>query len=586
MYSLPRKRIKFLFKLISRHKYCFALLFILTVFLGAGSPFIIWSGGHFIEHLQEKSADVYLVKSYAQSAALVLLLAVLIHNGKNLILAYFKPNLNRSCRRLCFGQIFSNSYLFFKKNQSILITKSVSDLANASIKFIDRIIYLLAIACSFISIVTIVSLIDKYLAFMFLFWIIISLFSYYFFARMIANLDMQAQISNANFNHSAVDAISNYIDSRLANNLDYEDNLLRERSLEILMIEEKIGFFVAYIKLTCILITLVFIAAMSSYCYTLLNNHKIPFYDISFLMILGVYMYYTTFKCLNSVIDSFAQFQIIKSNLKFLTYYHSKEDKRSNKDLIIKGGKIEFKKVSLRYQQNENSFKDKTLTIEPGQKVALVGLSGSGKTSFSYTIPRLIKVTSGKIFIDGQDISKVSLASLNKCIAILKHEPLLFKRSIKDNITYGCQSFDDDAIINASIKASCHDFIMNLEKGYDTIVGERGGKLTQGQKYRILIARAILKDPAIIILDEPDFDLDAISTKHIKEALSYLFANKTVIIIAHWLQTLKKADRILVFEMGTIVEDGTHQELLRYDEVYASLWHMQDGGYLPATFDK
>lgn len=251
--------------------------------------------------------------------------------------------------------------------------------------------------------------------------------------------------------------------------------------------------------------------------------------------------------------------------------------------LKITRGEIAFENVTFRYIKNHNLFQDKNITIHAGEKVGLVGFSGSGKTTFVNLILRYFDIEKGRILIDGQDIAKVTLNSLRDQIATIPQEPSLFHRTLMENIRYGHLDATDAEVIEASKKAHCHEFIQKMPLKYETLVGERGTKLSGGQRQRIAIARAILKNAPILILDEATSALDSVTEKEIQEGLAHLMHNCTTIVIAHRLSTLSGMDRILVFKEGEIVEDGTHSELLREHGHYATMWNMQVEGFLPET---
>ncbi len=255
------------------------------------------------------------------------------------------------------------------------------------------------------------------------------------------------------------------------------------------------------------------------------------------------------------------------------------KDPEEPQQLIVKEGRIDFKKVSFEYKDGEDVFNELDLSIKPGEKVALVGYSGAGKTTVVKLLLRFLDIDSGVIEIDGQDISKVAQDDLRKNIAYVPQEPSLFHRSIKENIGYGKDDATFENIIAAAKKAEAHDFIEKLKKGYDSLVGERGVKLSGGERQRVAIARAILKDAQIVILDEATSSLDSLAEEKIQKALADLMKDKTTIVIAHRLSTVKKMDRIIVFDDGNIVESGTHDELLEKGRVYYNLWQSQIGGF-------
>nr|ADN17835.1 ABC transporter related protein [Gloeothece verrucosa PCC 7822] len=238
-------------------------------------------------------------------------------------------------------------------------------------------------------------------------------------------------------------------------------------------------------------------------------------------------------------------------------------DSESAVNLEIKLGKIAFKEVSFSYTNQKNTlYKNLSITINGGQKVALVGHSGSGKSTFIKLLQRLYDVQEGEITIDDQNIRDITQQSLRKAIAVVPQEPILFHRSIAENISYGKPDATRAEIEEAARKAYAHDFIINLPEGYDSQVGERGVKLSGGERQRIAIARAFLADCPILVLDEATSSLDSVSEALIQKALDSLFIGRTTVIIAHRLSTIKAVDRIFVFSQGNIVEEGTHETLL------------------------
>lgn len=249
-------------------------------------------------------------------------------------------------------------------------------------------------------------------------------------------------------------------------------------------------------------------------------------------------------------------------------------DAANAQTLQASDGEIAFDHVTFAYANKDTPiYRDFSLTIRPGEKIALVGYSGSGKSTFVKLVQRLYDVQGGAIRIDGQDIRSVTQESLRKAIALVPQEPILFHRSIAANIAYGRPDADMDEIVAAAKKAYAHDFIVSLPLGYDTLVGERGVKLSGGERQRIAIARAVLADCPILILDEATSSLDSVSEHYIQKALESLMEGRTTITIAHRLSTIKAVDRILVFDKGRVIEQGTHAELIarggsRYKELY------------------
>jgi ATP-binding cassette subfamily B protein len=241
------------------------------------------------------------------------------------------------------------------------------------------------------------------------------------------------------------------------------------------------------------------------------------------------------------------------------------------------GAEIEFNHVHFAYKSGERDiYKDMSVHIKAGEKIALVGASGSGKSTFVKLIQRFYDIQSGEILIDGQNIAKVTQESLRQKIALVPQEPILFHRSLADNIAYGRPLATHEDIKRAAHEAFAAEFIERLSHGYDTLVGERGVKLSGGERQRIAIARALLADCPILILDEATSSLDSVSEHYIQQALTTLMQGRTTITIAHRLATIQKADRILVFDHGRIIEQGTHHDLLKNsDSAYRRLYDMQ-----------
>lgn len=249
--------------------------------------------------------------------------------------------------------------------------------------------------------------------------------------------------------------------------------------------------------------------------------------------------------------------------------------------LVVTQGQIEFTHVKFHYKDAQALFYNKTITIESGTKVGLVGYSGGGKTTFVNLILRLYDINEGQILIDGQDIRHVTQDSLRQHISMIPQDPSLFHRTLLENIRYGRPTATDQEVMEAAQKAHAHDFITSLPQGYETLVGERGVKLSGGQRQRIAIARAILKNAPILILDEATSQLDSVTESDIQDSLWQLMQHKTTIVIAHRLSTLLHMDRLLVFDKGKIIEDASHQELLQKGGLYKTLWDAQVGGFLP-----
>jgi ATP-binding cassette subfamily B protein len=260
-------------------------------------------------------------------------------------------------------------------------------------------------------------------------------------------------------------------------------------------------------------------------------------------------------------------------------------DDTNARPIEISGGRIVFEDVTFHYGGHRTPlYAGLSVDIAAGERVGLVGRSGSGKTTFVKLVQRLYDVSDGRILIDGQDIAKATQQSLRSQIAIVQQDPVLFHRSLAENIAYGRPGASMAAIEQAAALANAHEFIMRLPKGYDTMVGERGVKLSGGERQRVALARAFLADTPLLILDEATSSLDSESEALIQQAMQRLIKGRTAIVIAHRLSTVRSLDRILVFDRGEIVEQGSHAALIaRADGIYRSLFERQATQFVSAA---
>ena len=237
---------------------------------------------------------------------------------------------------------------------------------------------------------------------------------------------------------------------------------------------------------------------------------------------------------------------------------------------------IEYRNVGFSYNESQQVLKDINLTIPKGKMIALVGQSGSGKSTFVDLLPRFYDVRQGEICVDGTDIRNFALYDLRELMGNVNQDPILFNDTIYNNIAFGVENTTQEAVENAAKIANAHEFILQTEHGYQTVIGDRGSKLSGGQRQRLSIARAVLKNPPIMILDEATSALDTESEKLVQEALDNLMRNRTSIVVAHRLSTIRNADMICVFHEGKIVEKGNHEELLKLNGIYTKLYSMQN----------
>jgi ATP-binding cassette subfamily B protein len=401
--------------------------------------------------------------------------------------------------------------------------------------------------------------------------------------REAARLSRLQAEANSQVWGNVVDYIANIFSVKIFNSYPYEKNRLNVQLDDFISkSKSKFLYLRSYFLIQGALFSVYIIFCLCGMIYLSQHNLITPG-DFALVFMLNFEIINRLFQATTLMRNFISNLGIVDQALALFEEVPDIQDKPDAKALKIDQGKITFESVKFHYKNTNLLFQNKSVTIEPGQKVGLVGYSGSGKSTFVNLILRLYDVTDGRILIDDQDIRDITQESLHHNIAMIPQDPLLFHRTLLENIRYGRISSTDEEVINAAKKAYAHDFIFKLPETYKSLVGERGVKLSGGQRQRIAIARAILKNAPILILDEATSQLDSLTESDIQESLWKLMQGKTTIVIAHRLSTLLRMDRILVFDQGKIIEDGTHAELLNLGGLYKTLWDAQVGGFLPES---
>lgn len=382
-------------------------------------------------------------------------------------------------------------------------------------------------------------------------------------------------------NGKIVDSVTNMLNSKLFARLDYEREYLEE-FLETEVREGRRTFWymerVRWFQFTAAAVLKV---GTIGYALLLWSDGSISVGDFAMATGLALLVIGDARNLTRRFLEFFEYVGNVANGVETIVKPHEIVDVPGAKPLRITAGGIEFRDVCFAYETGRPVFDHLTVSIGPGQRVGLVGFSGSGKSTFVNLMLRHYEPQSGSILIDGQDIGEVTQESLHKQVSLIPQDPSLFHRSLKENIAYGRPDSDGQDIRRAAALAHADGFIAEMPDGYAAMVGERGVKLSGGQRQRIAIARVMLKDAPILILDEATASLDSVTEKTIQENLDRVMGRKTVIAVAHRLSTIAHLDRILVFDRGRIVEDGSHEQLLAQKGFYYRLWTMQAGGFLP-----
>jgi len=516
---------------------------------------------------------------------LLIAISVVVYNlcyrAGDYCVAYFQANVIREIHNSTFRRLMNHSYKFFANNFSGSLVSKAKRFASSFERISDTISFQFWFTfVHLVSVLVVLFLSAPLIAYILLAWAILYITITGFFIRKKVTYDLIEAAADSKVTGRFADAITNILNIKMFSSrteehasfreVTYDEFLKRRKSWYFGNFQNTVqGFLMAILQITILYVMITLWLRGSITPGTILLVQVYMFAAMDHLWDLGKSMV-RMFKSLaeaQEMTDIFDQRPDIRD-------IPNPEENRISK------GMIEFKNVHFEYVADHTVFSNFSFTIREGEKVGLVGHSGSGKSTIVKMLLRFADVKDGEILIDGQNIAKLRQDDLRQSISYVPQEPILFHRSIKENIGYAKPDATNEEIIEVAKRAHAHEFISTLPHGYDTLVGERGVKLSGGERQRIAIARAMLKDSPILLLDEATSSLDSISESYIQDAFNELMKGKTTIVIAHRLSTIQKMDRIIVLDKGKIVEEGTHKELLEKGGVYADLWNHQTGGFL------
>lgn len=495
--------------------------------------------------------------------------------------SYFQANVMAGLRLQSFSYMMGHSHSFFANNFGGSLTQKINKYARAFEKLVDRLVNdgLPLVTRSIGTIVAIYTLIPKY-AFILSIFCIVFLVTALIYTRFKLKYDIIAAQSDTRTTGALADSISNHSSVQLFAGHDYE----KERVGDIIQKQKKFTLFNWYLWEGLGSIQSFYSLIIEFVIFlTVIGDWKLGLITLPIIVLLQGYLIrlienlWSFSSIVRTFYDSFADAQEMAL---VLDTPYGVEDKMT-RVLENTKGEVVFDNVTYIYDKNNTKvFDDFSLTIPAGQKIAVVGSSGAGKSTFVNLLMRLFNLTSGRILIDGIDISSISQKNLREQVAFVPQNPVLFHRTLMENIRYGRRDATDEEVKEASSLAHCDNFISKLSQGFNTYVGERGIKLSGGERQRVAIARAILRNAPILVLDEATSALDSESEMLIQDALHNLIKNKTTIVIAHRLSTIREMDRIIVIEDGKIIEDDSHNQLINKDDgIYKKLWYLQAGGF-------
>ncbi len=495
--------------------------------------------------------------------------------------AYFQARVMTDLMQTSFNYLIRHSYRFFTDNFAGSLTRKINRISRAFEEVNDRIENdLLPLVVTVSGILFVLFKRNTYLGAALAIGVAVFITFHYFVARWKQRYDLAKAKKDSETTGVLADALSNSNTIKLFTGFAREQtffNKVTEELYKIRLFSWNLSQFIDTVQ-GALMLAIQF--TMLYFAITFWQRGILTIGDFALIQLYLITLFDRIWdfgRVLRRIFEGFAD---AAEMVEILELPHEIKDKINAQPLLINKGDIELKEIDFSFQKTRKILDKFSLTIKAGEKVALVGPSGAGKTTIVQLLFRFFDVDGGEILIDGQNIAKVTQDSLRDHISLVPQEPVLFHRTLAENILYGRPGASEAELKEAAKKARCHDFISSLPDGYHTYVGERGIKLSGGERQRVAIARAILKNAPILVLDEATSSLDSESEALIQEALAELMRGKTTIVIAHRLSTIMQMDRIVVIDEGKVVASNTHAKLLAEPGIYKKLWEIQRGGFI------
>ena len=517
---------------------------------------------------------------YAFRLAAVMLAGMLVAESAMFIIARFMPKMRTMVIKDTFEDVNRQSISFFSREMTGNISGKVQLLSNNTIEltgFSHEIFYMVS---NLLVKTVVLSWISWYYTVLMAFWTAAIVLISRKLGKTRRQLGIETGRQTSAANGTIVDALANYSEIKSFANFNFEKINLLKTLRQLRRAESKERFVMGIIRMIQQTVTVASGVGFLFFSIYMLKKDIIDVTDFIYANTLFMTVSHLAFSLSWSYNNISRIFGNITSALETLAVDPEITDAPKARNLKIRKAGIRFENVTFGYDTRDPLFKNLSLEIAPQEKVGLVGLSGSGKSTFVKLISRYYDVNDGRITINGFDIRGVTQNSLHKNISVIPQDVCLFNRTLMENIRYGDTDAGEEKVVAAAKKACADNFIRSFPDGYQTKVGDRGVILSGGERQRIAIARAILKNAPILIFDEATSALDSQSERHIQKSLSNLMKGKTVLAIAHRLSTLREMDRILVFDKGRIIESGSHEELLTKKGLYFKLYNMQADGFV------
>lgn len=545
-------------------------------------PFLYKDFFDILSNATDKAAAIPLLMAIVVKVLIINAIMWVIYRISSITDAYLHTGVPAHLKQQSFEYLINHSYAFFSNNFGGSLVQRVNRHSRSFGRLLDQITWnILPITVNIVGVIIVLWTINRTIALGILVWIIIFLIVNYAFSRFKSKYDVIAHEADSKLTGRLADVITNNNAVQLFTAFRHETKefgSLINTHTKLSFFTWKLVIFIQSVQ-SILMVFLEFFIFYYAIRYWEQGAFTIGTFVLIQAYIIGLGDRLWGFaRVIRIIYESYAEG---KEMVDILLTPHEIKDLPHAKTLSVEQGEIEFKDLVFNYNETRSVLNTLNVRIKPQEKMALIGPSGSGKSTFIKLLLRLYDVTGGSITIDDQNIKDVTLESLRKNISLVPQDPVLFHRSLKENIRYGNPDASDEEVYRAAKLAHCDEFIKDLPDTYETLVGERGIKLSGGERQRIAIARAILKNAPILILDEATSSLDSESEILIQNALDVLMKDKTVIVIAHRLSTIRKMDRIIVMNNGVITEEGSHEELLTHENsLYTKLWNLQAGGFL------
>lgn len=496
--------------------------------------------------------------------------------------SYFQPKVEADLTSQSFAYLQKHSFTFFSNNFVGALVKRVKWFSKAFLEISDMVIWKLLPLLISVTVITVVLFRrSSILGFAIVGWLVLFLSVNAFFTKYKLKYDIQRSEKESETTAVLADAITNHNNIRLFGGYKKELKNFAGVVEQLRRIKKFTWNLSDIFEAIQALMMISFDIGLMYLAMRLWQKNILTIGDFILIQAYLINLFHRTWDFGKNIRKIFEGLADAEEMTVMFNTPHEIQNIIKAKKLTVANGEIEFKNVSFYYRQTRKVFENFNLKIKAGERVALVGPSGAGKTTVIKLLMRIHDIADGKVLIDSQDIAKVTQESLRNNISLVPQNPILFHRTLMDNIKYSKPLATNAQVIEAAEKAHCHEFIMGFDDEYNTFVGERGIKLSGGERQRVAIARAILRNAPILILDEATSSLDSYSELLIQDAIDKLMEKKTVIVIAHRLSTIHKMDRIIVIDEGRVIEQGTHEELLKKSKGrYKKLWTLQVGSFI------